>query len=321
MPPGGKLCRFHAYRTGAGPDIPHDAVVVQRHLCECHGTNFRGGEQPMFRGGLHEFLVGIPKHAANPRLPWAIGNVGIADKHHHIEGLERLLGNFGDRATGDSFVASSQVLAHIDHEIVDVTIEHSLGDLRRRDLLGCEQTHFRGHANFFHDRIEVVIGEIREISFVPTFLHPRERELHAAHMRDDLAPFIAQAVAQKPGQAVEQGIARHQDGDFGISRGTDFLRHRIEISAHGDPLARSIRHEGQSSLVASQNIRRQNELPHGVGDCLESVVANPNDRNRILVHESSSCQISEPARPRARNDRGRQRPGSPYRLTLLVNAL
>ena len=201
---------FDAHRAAAGADVPDDAAGGDVHLGQRDRADFGRREQAELRFGLQERFVGVAEEAAADGFARAVGGVRVADEDHHVERVEPLLRDLGERAAGDALVAGAEVFANVGGEVVDVAIDERLGHFGRAAVVGREQADFLGGADFFEHRIERVLREVGEVRFLPRLHHAGERELHARNVRHDDEAVFAELVAHVAGEAVEHRVAVDQ---------------------------------------------------------------------------------------------------------------
>ena len=125
---GRHLGGFDAHRAAAGADVPDDARRGDVHLGERDRADFGRRQQAVLGLRLQERFVGVAEQAAADGVARAVGRVRVADQDHHVERVELLRGDLGERAAGDAFVAGAQVLADVGGEVIDAAVEQGLGD-------------------------------------------------------------------------------------------------------------------------------------------------------------------------------------------------
>ena len=122
---------FDADRAAAGADVPDDARRGDVHLGQRDRADFGRREQAVLRLRLQERFVRIAEQPAANGFARPIRRVRIADQDHHVERVELLLGDFGQRAAGDALVARAEVFADVGGEVIDAAIEQRLGHIGR----------------------------------------------------------------------------------------------------------------------------------------------------------------------------------------------
>ena len=231
LPVTGDPRRLEPHRPAPRTDVPDDARRREAKLGQRQAPHLGRRQQPALGTRLEERIVGIAEQT-RAGLPRLVDGPRLPHEDQDIERAERLLGDVGEASLRDALVGGAEVFADIGLERIDPFVEEGLGHRRRRPLLAREQADGVAGANAIDDSLDRLPGEVGKEGLLPALLHPGKRQLHAADVRHDLEPLLAELAADIPGGAVEEGIARGEDHHPATRMAFDPLDEIVEPAGH-----------------------------------------------------------------------------------------
>ena len=247
-------------RTSAGVSSPRLGLD-----CKNASSGLPNRRRPIMRGGRS-------------------GTFGLRTRISTLSGENSCLRDLGQLAVRHPLVGRAQILADIGGEVVDLAIEQRLGHRIGRRGFGRKHAHFCRRAGLLDHQLQRLRRQVRQIGVVPAFLHAGEGELHAADVRRDLEPLLAQPVAQKAGRAIKQRIAGREHNDPLARRAVSILRTiRVQVAADFDLLGFAGRGRRERPACAAISISALSRSCRAAGgQSFESIVADTDDVDLAL---------------------------------------
>src|SRR5690606_8774131 len=152
----------------------------------------------------------------------------LPDEHHDVERRELKLDQIRELTARHPLVGRTKIFADVREEVIDVRVEKRASDIGRRHGVGGEEADFFGDPSLLDDSFERLRGEAGQVRVVPAFLDPRERQLHAADVRQYVEMVLAEPFAEKASRAVKQWVARRENDGAAVAMRGDLANDTVE---------------------------------------------------------------------------------------------